>query len=47
LVRKLLKRGSFTSLADLQSRVLAFIAYYNQTMATPFQWTYHGQALVA
>ena len=47
LVRKLLKRGSFTSLADLQTRVLAFIAYDNQTMAKPFKWTYHGKALVA
>ncbi len=47
LVRKLLKRGSFTSLADLQARVLAFIDYYNRTMARPFKWTYHGTALVA
>jgi len=47
LVRKLLRRGSFTSLADLQARVLAFIAYYNQTMAKPFKWTYQGKALVA
>jgi len=47
LARKLLKRGSFTSLADLQAQVLAFIAYYNQTMAKPFTWTYQGKALVA
>jgi len=47
LARKLLKRGSFTSLADLEARVLAFIAYYNQTMAKPFKWTYQGKALVA
>jgi len=47
LARKLLKRGSFTSLADLQAKVLAFIAYYNQTMAKPFKWTYQGKALVA
>jgi len=47
LARKLLKRGSFTSLADLEARVLAFIAYYNQTMARPFKWTYQGKALVA
>lgn len=37
LVRKLLKRGSFTSVDDLQAKVLAFIAYYNQTMAKPFK----------
>jgi len=46
LVRKLLKRGSFTSVEDLQARVLAFIEYYNQTMAKPFKWTYQGKALM-
>jgi transposase len=45
LVRKLLKRGSFTSLADLKAKVLAFIAYYNRTMAKPFKWTYQGKPL--
>jgi transposase len=47
LVRKLLKRGSFTSVADLKSKILAFIAYYNRTMAKPFKWTYQGKALAA
>lgn len=47
LTRKLLRRGSFLSVADLQARVLAFIAYYNRTMAKPFKWTYQGKALVA
>lgn len=46
LVRKLLKRGSFHSLADLKAKVLAFIDYYNQTMAKPFKWTYQGKPLV-
>lgn len=45
LVRKLLRRGSFTSVADLETKVLAFIAYYNRTMARPFKWTYQGKAL--
>jgi len=45
LVRKLLKRGSFTSIEDLQARVFAFIEYYNRTMAKPFKWTYQGKAL--
>jgi hypothetical protein len=45
LVRKLLKRGSFTSVEDLQTRILAFIEYYNRTMAKPFKWTYQGKAL--
>lgn len=47
LVRKLLKRGSFTSVTDLKQQVLAFIDYYNLTMAKPFAWTYQGKALTA
>ena len=47
LARKLLKRGNFTSLDDLKAKVLAFIQYYNRTMAKPFKWTYKGQALAA
>jgi hypothetical protein len=47
LVRKLLKRGNFTSVADLREQVLAFIDYYNQSMAKPFRWTYTGQPLTA
>jgi transposase len=47
LVRKLLKRGSFTSTDDLQTKILAFIAYYNRTMAKPFKWTAQGKPLVS
>ena len=47
LVRKRLKRGSFTSVEDLQARGLAFIEYDNQTMAKPFKWTYQGKAFTA
>jgi len=47
LSRKLLKRGIFTSVAELKAKVLAFIAYFNRTMAKPFRWTYQGKALVA
>ena len=47
LVRKLLKRGSFTSVDDLQQKVMGFIDYYNRTMAKPFKWTYQGKVLVA
>src|SRR5262249_8673908 len=45
LVRKLLKRASFTSVEDLQNQVLAFIEYFNATMAKPFKWTYGRQPL--
>ena len=44
LVRKLLKRGNFPSLDDLRDQILAFIAYYNCTMAKPIKWTYTGIA---
>ncbi len=47
LVRKVLKRGNFTSVDDLKRKVLAFIEYYNRTMAKPFKWTYQGKALNA
>lgn len=47
LVRKVLKRGNFKSVAELQRKVLAFIEYYNRTMAKPFKWTYQGRALSA
>jgi transposase len=47
LVRKVLKRGNYSSIADLRRKVLAFIEYYNRTMAKPFKWTYQGRALSA
>ena len=40
VARKVLKRGNFTSVEDLKAKVLAFIEYYNRTMAKPFRWTY-------
>jgi transposase len=45
LYRKLLKRASFSSKLDLKSRLLAFIDYFNLTMAKPFKWTYSGKPL--
>ena len=47
LVRKLLKRGAFTSVDDLRTKVLAFVEYYNRTMAKPLKWTYQGKPLMA
>jgi transposase len=40
LVRKLLRRSSFSSVEDLKARILAFIDYFNQTMAKPIRWLY-------
>ena len=45
LVRRVLKRGNFTSVEHLQERLVAFIHYFNKTMAKPFKWTYAGRPL--
>jgi hypothetical protein len=45
LVRKLLKRASCTAVEDVQARILAFVEYFNTTMAKPFQWTYGRKPL--
>jgi hypothetical protein len=47
LMRRLLKRASFTSIEDLRERILAFIAYFNRVLAKPFKWTYTGRPLKA
>jgi DDE superfamily endonuclease len=47
LVRKLLQRASCTSTQELKARLLAFVDYFNQTMAKPFKWTYGSKPLVA
>jgi transposase len=45
LVRRVIRRGNFTSKANLREKVLHFIEYYNQTLAKPFKWTYRGRPL--
>lgn len=47
LVRRLLKRASFTSTEDLRQRILAFIEFFNRAKAKPFKWTYAGRPLTA
>lgn len=47
LVRRLLKRAGFKSTEELRHRILAFIDYFNRTMAKPFKWTYAGRPLKA
>lgn len=47
LARKLLRRSSFTSLADLSERVEKFVDYFNAVLAKPFRWTFTGRALSA
>jgi transposase len=42
LTRKVLDRGSFTSVADLQAKVYEYIDHYNRFEAHPYRWTYTG-----
>jgi hypothetical protein len=44
ITRKVIRRGSFASQADLVSKLMRFIATYNET-AKPFAWTYAGKPL--
>lgn len=45
LMRRLLRRASFTSTADLKQRILDFIDYFNRVLSKPFNWTYTGRPL--
>jgi transposase len=47
IMRKVIRRGSFTSVADLRSKLENFIAYFNDVFAKPFRWTYTGRPLQA
>jgi len=42
LAKKVVRRGNFRSKEDLRDKLLAFIEYFNATMAKPFRWTYQG-----
>jgi transposase len=42
LVRRLLKRSSFTSTEDLKHQILDFIDYFNRSLAKPFVWKFVG-----
>lgn len=47
LMKKVIKRGNFLSQQDLKSKIIAFMDYFNKTMAGPFKWTYQGKVLSA
>jgi len=47
LVRKVIRRGDFSSVDDLQDKVIEFIEYYNEYLAKPYKWTYTGKPLAA
>jgi len=45
LSRRVIRRGTFRSKAELRSRMLEFVEYFNRTMAKPYKWTYAGRPL--
>jgi transposase len=45
ILRKVIRRGSFTSVDDLQNKLSHFIEYFNRVFAKPFHWTYTGRPL--
>lgn len=47
LARKVIRRGNFTSIDDLNEKITRFIDFFNKTMAKPFRWTYEGKPLAA
>jgi transposase len=47
IMRKVIRRGSFRSVADLRSKLVNFIEYFNRVFAKPFRWTYTGRPLMA
>lgn len=46
LSRRVIRRGVFTSRADLVAKIMTFIEAYNRD-SKPFKWTYTGDPLVA
>lgn len=41
--RRVIRGGTFQSKEDLKNKLLAFINYFNQTYAKPYNWTYNGK----
>ena len=45
LVRKVIRRGTFASKEELVTKIEAFMAWFNNTMAKPFKWISEGKPL--
>lgn len=45
IMRKVVRRGNFTSVTDLKEKLLRFIDYFNEVFAKPFRWTFTGRPL--
>ena len=46
VMRKVMRRGDFKSVANLEDKLRGFFQYFNETMARPFDWTYTGNPVV-
>ncbi len=46
IIRKVIRRGSFTAVADWRMKLLNFIADFHRVFAKPFRWTYTGRPLM-
>jgi transposase len=47
LTRKVIRRGDFRSVDDLDAKIIEFIQYYDEYLAHPYRWTYTGKPLAA
>lgn len=47
IMRKVMRRGNFTSVSDLEVKLRRFVEYFNRVFAHPFRWTYSGKPLAA
>ena len=45
IMRKVVRRGNFTSVKDLEEKLRRFISYFNEVFAKPFRWTFTGRPL--
>lgn len=43
VMRKVIRRGDFVSVADLEAKLRRFLEYYNEVFAHPFRWTCTGK----
>lgn len=45
LAGKVIRRGDFCSVGDLEDKIIEFIEYHNKYLARPYAWTYTGKPL--
>ena len=45
VMRQVMRRGNFTSVADQVEKLRLFLKYFHATMAHPCHWTYTGKPI--